>query len=519
MGTSVCVKCSEQCAQNHGSLSCSLCSVWFHQQCINMEDQKYTYIISSDKDLLWLCQLCTKRPWHFCVCGTSSKEQNSYNSADHSCIKLQIQEDIEQLEEHDTLSSVDNILPDNDLNVRNQNIKANNLHLKEIEDDNIDTVTTECVDDIKEEQVNDFDVSTGTNLASNETEVSVTEPVVNLRTFKRKRKSVTETTSVKQHTCETCGKEYSKLSKYNDHVLTHSDVKPFDCKLCPKRFYSRSGLHKHVNACHEQTRTFECNICDKKFHLSETLSRHRIVHTPKDQREVFSCDNCHTILSTIQSYKKHLKRNCINSGMYKCVKCKLKFKTKMAREAHNCSQSDMVYPCDQCNKIFQNNITRKTHVRDSHSPKIFCDYCGKLMSRGSYQTHVESVHKGNRRFICDICNITFKSNTGLIYHKRLIHTGERRFVCTKCGERFISRASLQDHEITHGDEKIHKCDQCGKCFKRKYTLKKHKVIHSGEKPFRCDNCGKSFMWYTSYQQHWKKNVCRTERNAMPLPIS
>src|SRR5579863_9635970 len=77
-----CSVCSSECNVSVGSVSCSLCHTWFHQSCINMSKQKYKFI-SSDNDLLWLCWVCRKLPWHFCVCG----KVNVVTDPAHSCIR------------------------------------------------------------------------------------------------------------------------------------------------------------------------------------------------------------------------------------------------------------------------------------------------------------------------------------------------------------------------------------------------------------------------------------------------
>ena len=52
------------------------------------------------------------------------------------------------------------------------------------------------------------------------------------------------------YSCETCGKEFSRVYDFKRHQLSHSDEKPYGCPQCGKTFKERSSLNKHVKRMH-----------------------------------------------------------------------------------------------------------------------------------------------------------------------------------------------------------------------------------------------------------------------------
>lgn len=96
----------------------------------------------------------------------------------------------------------------------------------------------------------------------------------------------------------------------------------------------------------------------------------------------------------------------------------------------------------------------------------------------------------------------FSTKKALNEHKRT-HKGNRTFVCEICDQKFTQFSSLQKHQRVHDKKKPFKCDHpgCKSAFTQVSNLIRHKRIHTGEKPYKCDKCGKSFASGSNLKQH------------------
>ncbi|XP_049884067.1 uncharacterized protein LOC126379379 [Pectinophora gossypiella] len=103
-----------------------------------------------------------------------------------------------------------------------------------------------------------------------------------------------------QHSCETCGKMFTRLRRLEHHWKTvHNKRRCVECDYCGQRFYSKSYLINHIQRKHgRKKKRYKCDHC--KF---VTLNKPSIVmhikygHGTENDRE---CHICHTI------YKRHV---------------------------------------------------------------------------------------------------------------------------------------------------------------------------------------------------------------------
>lgn len=93
------------------------------------------------------------------------------------------------------------------------------------------------------------------------------------------------TSAVRSKTCPTCGREFKKISRLNQHILTHSDVKPFVCPVpgCGKAYKRREHLKNHATShgtTPEERKPFVCEFegCGASFSNAHHRNRHQKVH-------------------------------------------------------------------------------------------------------------------------------------------------------------------------------------------------------------------------------------------------
>lgn len=45
-------------------------------------------------------------------------------------------------------------------------------------------------------------------------------------------------TKLPVHLCSICGKTFKLKTAFQVHILTHQNLKPFECHICPKKYYN-----------------------------------------------------------------------------------------------------------------------------------------------------------------------------------------------------------------------------------------------------------------------------------------
>ena len=84
-----------------------------------------------------------------------------------------------------------------------------------------------------------------------------------------------------------------------------------------------------------------------------------------------------------------------------------------------------------------------------------------------------------KHFSCDLCDKKFVRIRNLQYHKRE-HAGEIMFPCDMCEGLFDKKKRLCEHKrFVHRGVKRYKCELCPKEFAMKIGLNRHKLVHTG----------------------------------------
>ncbi|MCJ8743299.1 hypothetical protein PDJAM_G00092290 [Pangasius djambal] len=240
------------------------------------------------------------------------------------------------------------------------------------------------------------------------------------------------------------------------------------------------------------------------------------------------------------------KEQCANTDSYKCVPCKMSFKTRFQASVHQRKRHrKLIYSCPSCEKSFESMKAWTRHRTEhkeekpqrctdcgeecaslqalvAHSkthnhvvseslptsekaappPKPApgeCKFCGETFTPIELRNHLKT-HPEFRPHQCDHCGRCFANLSNLLAHISN-HTGEKPHVCLNCGKKFFSKSQLKSHMKSHSKERPYCCSYCGKCFHTAGNLNIHTRIHTGEKPYTCIECGKAFSSAGRLQVH------------------
>ncbi|XP_048482792.1 transcription factor Ouib [Plutella xylostella] len=148
--------------------------------------------------------------------------------------------------------------------------------------------------------------------------------------LKKKEKKPKE---LKQHLCESCGKEFDSLIRLKYHMVIHENVFPFACDKCPYKGRTKNTLVTHMKShLPYSERTLCCPHCSKKTTTTSNMNSHiRRVHTNNGERN-FKCTRCEKDFKNNADLKRHFNVVHENMGTTKCQICYKVFNKKNLRK-------------------------------------------------------------------------------------------------------------------------------------------------------------------------------------------
>ncbi|XP_054837568.1 zinc finger and BTB domain-containing protein 41 [Eublepharis macularius] len=296
--------------------------------------------------------------------------------------------------------------------------------------------------------------------------------------------------------CDICSKSFTRRPHLKEHMILHTQNKPFKCTYCEEHFKSRFARLKHQEKFH--LGPFPCDICGRQFNDTGNLKRH--IECTHGGKRKWTCFICGKSVRERTTLKEHLR---IHSG-------------------------EKPHLCSICGQSFRHGSSYRLHLRVHHDDKRYeCEECGKTFIRHDHLTKHKKIHSGEKAHQCEECGKCFGRRDHLSVHYKSVHLGEKVWQkykatfhqCEVCKKVFKGKSSLDMHFRTHSGEKPYKCQICNQSFRIKKTLTKHMVIHSDARPFNCQYCNATFkrkdkLKYHTDHVHGGKS---TEESPSPLP--
>ncbi|XP_053739021.1 zinc finger and BTB domain-containing protein 41 [Synchiropus splendidus] len=278
--------------------------------------------------------------------------------------------------------------------------------------------------------------------------------------------------------CAVCFKTFTRRPHLEEHMILHTQDRPFKCSFCDEVFKSRFTRLKHQEKYH--LGPFPCGICGRQFNDTGNLKRH--IECTHGGKRKWTCGICGKSVRERTTLKEHMR---IHSG-------------------------EKPHLCSICGQSFRHGSSYRLHLRVHHDDKRYeCDQCGKTFIRHDHLTKHQKIHSGEKAHQCEECGKCFRRHDHLSVHYRNVHLGEKVWQkyktavhqCDVCKKEFKGKSSLEMHFRTHSGEKPFKCPECHLTFRIKKTLTKHMVIHSDARPFSCPHCSATFKRKDKLKSH------------------
>lgn len=256
-----------------------------------------------------------------------------------------------------------------------------------------------------------------------------------------------------------------------------------------------------------------CNECGKTFHGASGLKAHSAVHAGVKNHVCPKCGKQFTHSSVLC---KHMRTHDNERAKFKCDICGRAYITKSFMETHRTEKhaEELPHACTECGRKFAAVESLNAHLKGHQRTRIQCTHCLKYFLTKHYlSTHIERVHRGERKFECPDCSERFFDKQVLIAHQAT-HNGTRQFACTKCDGRYFTARALNTHQKVHANVRPFKCEQCDSSFRVAGSLKRHMNSHTNARPYRCDLCGAQFADFGYIKVHM-----RIHTGEKPFPCS
>lgn len=220
------------------------------------------------------------------------------------------------------------------------------------------------------------------------------------------------------------------------------------------------------------------------------------------------CPFCEKCFKDEEQMQKHALKT--HKKPYNCDKCHKGYFSDLALEEHR-KTHEVVYfhRCSVCQMQYKTVTGLKHHRIREHTdidPKFTCDCCGKKFKlKLDLALHIDRSHM-NATYICRFCGMAVKNIT----HHETKHQENKEIVytycCTVCPRKFKAWNTLENHLLMKHKASNVGTDMlrtlCQKRFQSRSDFYQHVLLNQTDvKQHKCDACGKTFTSEYNLRNH------------------
>ncbi|RUS73437.1 hypothetical protein EGW08_018793 [Elysia chlorotica] len=274
--------------------------------------------------------------------------------------------------------------------------------------------------------------------------------------------------------CPHCPYVGKVFRNFKEHVMSHSEQRPYVCSICCSSFVCKSKLVRHQRQVHNEARPFLCSECPYTGKSRSCLETHRLVMHPREENLSFLCPHCPAKFARASMLKTHaLRHNTGPHKLFSCLSCSFSTNYRRQFDLHATLHTGKSCLCSLCGKAYSGQAQLRVHMRVQHSDQSFrCTLCDFVTKRPDGLTKHMKSHSTERPYLCPHCDYKGKRNAHLQRHllrhrnkdQALVKNEKpevaaaERFPCLSCDKVFKTRDKLMHHLKTHNIPDTHISD-------------------------------------------------------------
>ncbi|KAI1704376.1 zinc finger protein 57 like protein [Ditylenchus destructor] len=245
------------------------------------------------------------------------------------------------------------------------------------------------------------------------------------------------------HQCNECNKIFVSFKGLQQHVIIHTDKKPFSCDICQKAFRFKSNLFEH-RSMHSGYTPHACPYCGKTCRLKGNLKKHLKTHVQSKEE----LDEAWRPFASNRRPPAEVPQDAIivrstgePSDLFtppsKPRKRKLGLGTDSKMWIDKIKRGDILPCVSVTEKMQQIDMVMKT-LEDNH---VTLD-----------EVFVQVRSLPFERFECPLCKSAFSSRMECQEHLNADHPMariQRPLFCEICLKSFADKKSMEQHESYH----------------------------------------------------------------------